>query len=263
MKEMDRRGLVIAALCVWLCCACGAESEEAARVSMPLRVDAAEIEAAVNDLGYSVELTSARVVLGEVELTTSGEVHAGLWRGLERLLVSEAWAHPGHYAGGEVIGELPGTYVFDWVSDGGVTLGEATMLVGDYNGANFTFGQADAALGVEAEDGLLGQTWSLRGVARRGDEAISFSAVLAQDPGRQVVGAPFELDVVEGQRGALWLQLLQADPTSGGTLWDGIDFGALDEDGDGEVALEEGGEAQKRLRRQLQSHAFYRVVAQP
>jgi hypothetical protein len=55
------------------------------------------------------------------------------------LVDPRAWAHPGHYSGGDVTGELVGEFILDWIGGDGMALGTADLLAGDYNGFNFTF----------------------------------------------------------------------------------------------------------------------------
>lgn len=236
---------------------CGDESKEPARVTLPVVVDSDGIGEATTDLGYAIELQMLRMVVVDLELTTAGETHASndpSW--LQRLFVPAAYAHPGHYAGGDVIGELRGRWVVDWVADDGVSLGDATLLAGDYNGANFTFGSASTEDGLTADDDLLGGNAEILGTAARDGGSVVFHAVVQQDEDRQLVGAPFDLDVQETTVATLGLQCRLVDPVEGDTLFDGIDFFALD-DGEGRVELEPDSPDYNRLRRSLQVHDHY------
>ncbi|MCB9753814.1 MAG: hypothetical protein H6713_28050 [Myxococcales bacterium] len=248
-------------------------SQEAPRVTLAVVVDGRGIQEATTDLGWRVQLASCRTVIRDVEFTTAGEFHDG---GTTALLVREglgssalAWlsgaivanarAHPGHAAGGDIIGELPGRFVVDWCADAGQSLGDATLTVGDYNGANFFFGLAGENDGIEPEDPLFGQTTEFVGTAVKDAQTVAFTAVVAQDEGREIVGAPFELDVTTTSANTLGLQLLPTDPFEGDTVFDGVDFAALDEDGDGAVALELDETTLNLLRRALQDHDYYLV----
>jgi len=227
-----------------LAAACG-ESREAQRVKLPVRVDGAGAAGPVTtDLGWSVSLTRLALAVEGLDLTTAGELHAGtgLLPALGRLLVPPVQAHAGHAAGGEVIGELPGPFVIDWVGEDGRLLGEATLLEGDYNGANLTFGRAEE---------LGGHTGQVEGRAERDGETVELALVVDQDAGRQVVGAPFDLDVATGTTVTLKLQVLLEDPVEGDTLFDGIDF-----------AETEAAEQASRLRRALQKHDHYRITTE-
>jgi hypothetical protein len=247
------------------------QSQEAARVSLPVEVGVGELGAVTSDLGFEVELQELRVAARDLEFTVEGEVHEAArtrggrpwWEGLERVLVSQAWAHPGHYAGGAVTGELPGRFVLDWTGQEGGALGEASLLAGDYTGANFTFARGAQGDGLGEGDPLLGHSALLRGEARKDGLRYPFVVVVDQDEDRQVVGLPFELRVGPGTQAALWVRFSPQDPTSSATIFDGIAFDALAQDAGGVIQLApDSGEAYNRLRRTLQTHSFYRVEAQ-
>jgi hypothetical protein len=243
-------------LLVSAACAC-TTSQEAARVELPVEVDGSRLTDTVNDLGYAVHLETARLAIGDVEFTISGEMHgatASLWR----LLVPTAWAHPGHYAGGDVTGVLTGPFVLDWLAGDGVALGDAELIVGDYNGCNINLRRAD-----ELPDGdpLRGHTAFFAGVAGKDGASLAFTAALDVDDGVQVVGATFEDTVAVDSTGPLRLQLVARDQLDGDTLFDGLDFAALDDDGDGTVTIVPGDAAHNIFRRALPSHAFYSIIA--
>jgi hypothetical protein len=132
--------------------ACGG-GDEAVRVELPVVTPGGALPAATSDLGYAVTIDRLRIAVSNLELTVAGEMHqAGLKAAPPR-------PHPGHNAGGEVTGELPGSFILTW--DGNQhPVGVATLLVGDYNGANLGFRAADAA------DGLAGDDPVLRGTLR-------------------------------------------------------------------------------------------------
>jgi len=139
-------------------------------------------------------------------------------------------------------------------------LGDATLLEGEYHGANFHFRAADADDGLPAGDELLGHTAVLAGTATRGTDTWTFRAVLDVEDGTQLVGAPLDLTVTPRTTATLVLRLLATDPsTEVDTLFDGIDFAALDADGDRRVTILPGDEAHNRLRRTLQVHDHWWV----
>lgn len=243
------------------------EATEAARVELPVVVDAAGLETVTTDLGYEVEVDSARIALQDLAFTVAGEVHTSSTRRRVRdLFVSTAVAHPGHYQGGEVTGALPGAYVVDWPVDDGRELGVATLIAGAYDAANFTFGRASADA-LEEGDPLLGHTARFSGVATRGDDAIAFTIVVDSPEGRELVGVPFEATLRPESTGALHLRFETADPLEGDTLFDGIDFAALDADADGELSIgpEEAGaeDAYNVFRRTFQTHDHYGIHYRP
>ena len=185
---------------------------------------------------------------------------AGATAWLPSWLMSRAWAHPGHYAGGNVTGELGGAFILDWSAHDGMSLGVAEMLTGDYNGMNFSFRAADAADSLDAADPLLGHAAHFAGIATRDGVSVTFMALLDFDAGAQVVGAPFELLVEADTKTVLGLQLLPTDPVESKSLFDGLDFAALDEDGDGDINIVPGDEAHNILRRTAQLHVHYDAV---
>jgi hypothetical protein len=260
------------------------DSVESARVELPVVLDASAMIAVTNDLGWTFTVRRARGVVTDLEFTTAGELHdasarvlrpsatrwalapavprAGLVSGLWDVLVPDVVAHPGHYAGGEVIGELPGRWVVDFVGDDGRWLGDAALILGDYNGANFTYGVADAA-DVEASDPLLGHSLQLEGTATRGGVTIAFTVLIDQDEDRQVVGLPLDVVVDRDAPAAIELGLRLVpggDPSLGRSLFDGIDPEALDADGDGQVEIAADDEPALRLRRTTQTHDFFDVA---
>lgn len=239
--------------------ACDFDSELAPRVELEVVVDGNRVQAVTTDLGYDVEPTRCRAVIADVVFTTSGEMHASLGSRLLELVVPTAHAHPGHYAGGEIVGELPGRHVLDWRADGEV-IGVATMLEAHYEGANFSFGRATVEDGVAVDDPIIGHTFDVAGTATKNGETWTFEALVDQDEDREIVGAPLDLEIDASTEESLGLTLYTRDPYEGDTVFDGIDFQALDDDGDGHVVFAPDTEAYNRLRRNLQIHDNYWVT---
>lgn len=253
--------LALIGLCLGLG-ACDAPSE-ATRVELPVFVDASGITPVTTNLGYRVELASVRIVVEDLVFTVAGELTtASLWRSIADALIPTAHAHPGHYQGGEVTGELRGEQAFDWVKDDGRTLGVATLLAATYTAANFTFGRGSAdALG--ADDPLAGHTAVMAGVATKDGAVVTFTIVVDSPAGRVLVGIPFDAKISGGATGAIQLRLDTADPFEGDTLFDDLDFAALDADGDGSIRIEpdvaEVEAAYNSFRRTFQTHDHYSV----
>jgi len=226
---------------------------------MPVEIDASELVASTSDLGWTVKLTTVRLAVTDIQFTILGEMHEGgaaAW--VPSWILSRAWAHPGHDAGGDVTGELPGSFVLDWSRHDGMSMGVAEMLTGDYNGMNFTLRIADANDRLADDDPLLGHTAHFAGTATRGGITITFIALLISNV--QVVGAPFGLLITDATKDTIGIQVLPTDPVGGKSLFDGLDFAALDEDRDGMVAIVPGDEAHNTFRRSLQSHVHYDAV---
>lgn len=251
------------------CLLASCAAEEAPRVELPVRVECGGVigaEASVTtDLGYEVTITDARIALGALVFTVAGEVHtASLMETLEGLLVSRALAHPGHYQGGEVTGELNGDYAIHCAPDQGRELGLATLIVGTYTAANFDLERGSEALGLSTEDALIGHTAWLEGTATRDGETVNFTVTIDSPLDRQLVGAPFEVTITEAAAGWLAFRFEIEDDLEGDTLFDTVDFAALDADGDGELligpdvaAVED---AYNALRRTFQTHDHFRVA---
>jgi hypothetical protein len=267
MISVQARGSWFAACGALLACSllgCG-EAEEAPRVSVALVSDASGMGPTRTDLGYEVELLDAAVAIEDVLFATAGEAHEGsLLRRMSDWLVPVAVAHPGHFQNGDITGELRGRFVVRWNPDAAQTLGRATLLAGKYRSANFTFAEATEADGLTAEDALLGHTASLRGRATRGGSSLEFSVVVDSPAGRDLIGAPFNVDVQRSRPLALAFRLLLADPAEADTMFDGVDFASLPASGGvlviGPTNTEPGlVDAYNRIRRALQSHDHFEV----
>ena len=231
-------------------------SQEAGRVQMEVKLDGSTVTDTTNDLGWTVTLSEARVAVSDVQFTIQGEMHeATAW--LDGWLVRRAWAHPGHYAGGNVTGELLGSFVLDWFGRDDQALGTAELLTGDYNGFNFVFRRGGEDDGLAGDDPLLGHTAHFTGTARKGEDLLTFSVVLDANEGTQMVGAPFELTIEAGTNASIAIQLEATDPVEGKSIFDGVDFGAPDHDGDGDVRIEPGSDVHNIVVRTIQSHVHY------
>jgi hypothetical protein len=255
----DPRFRRLAALLVCSSVACDLDSSQAVRIPVPVVVDGSGMVDFTNDEGYAIRMTTMRVAFDNVEFTTSGEMHASLLNRLGDLVIPTAYAHPGHYGGGQVIGEMNGRFVVDWLQDGGA-LGDATMLEGSYDGANFVFTRARAGDGTAVDDPIIGHTMEIAGEATRDGTTWTFHGFIDQDEGRRVVGLPLALELREGDDVELGLQALMIDPFEGDTALDHLDFAALDADGDGRVELLTGDAGYNTLVKQLQVHDQYEVT---
>jgi hypothetical protein len=245
--------------------ACDLDTSLAPRVELDVVVQPSQDTFQTND-DTTIELTEARIAIDTIEFTTEGEMHAraGILPALHDLVVPTAYAHPGHSAGGEVIGELAGRFVLDCLATE-QTLGLATMLTSEYTGANFTFAVADASDGLDAADPLIGHTFVLAGTATRGDVEVEFVAYVDQDEDREIIGLPLSFSPNEDSTERLGIQFDPVDPVEGDTIFDGIDFVGLDEDEDGfvELSADDHPEAWALLRRALQEHDHYAVEVLP
>lgn len=240
---------------------CDGESLEAEPIDVPIVAEPLEA-VVVNDLGYTVTVTAARQLLVDLEFTVGGEAHAVRSSApfdLLGLFVGRAHAHPGHAAGGAVRGELPGRHLVDWIAGG--EIGFARVLPGAIDGVDFGLGTVDAGDGLTADDPLLGANLYLEAAVERGEDRWSLAVAVPQDADRRVYGAPC---VARAEAGgdALPVALRLVDPYEGDTAFDGLDFAALDADGDGRVDAAPNGPLVNRLRRTLQTHDHYGTTDQ-
>lgn len=250
------------------------EAREAPRVELEVVSDGSGVHPVTTDLGWTVSLSEARVAIADLRFTTAGEVHDRQPKRTGELLLGlmlgRAHAHPGHFQGGEVIGELPGDHILDPFAIE-PSLGVATLIVGDYSAVDFELRRADE---LDGDDPLAGHSMWLAGTATRDTVEIAFTAAIDSPIGRELVGAPFEVTISDGDERVLGLRLLIEDPYEGDSVFDGLDFAALDAaDGaiDGVVALidperapaqaEALGDAYNLLRRTLQTHDHFDVIA--
>lgn len=267
-------GALTSTLLSLLGCA-GSGDTEPVQVSVPVRVAAHDPAPSMNDLGWTVTLTEARVMAADFALRVGDEQHASLLTPLTRLLLPSAHAHPGHGAGGEIVGELLGRFVLDFAAPEPVAVGDATALLGPLSALDFTLVNATVDDLATADDPLAGAAAVLAGTATSDESAVSFVARLVVDEDRPVEAIPLAqaVSLTEGENPSLDLALVLEDPFEPDHFFDGVDFGALALDDDGVAYLgpraagnegngrneekEENEENANRLRRSLQAHDFY------
>lgn len=235
---------------------CG-PSQEAVTVELPVTTSSAPVPAATTDLGYQIELAEIRIAVSTVQFTIEGETHSDV----AARTASLGRPHPGHSAGGEVTGELPGTFVLTWNGEPQPPLGTATLIVGDYHGANFAFRAAGADDALANGDPLLGHTFHVTGTASKDGTSKPFVAVLDVEPDSAVIGAVFEHTIAETSTETLVLEFFPTDPYENDTPFDGVDYFALP-DTAGTIEIRPGSTAHNLIRRAIQTHDHYAVVAQ-
>jgi hypothetical protein len=235
-RTVKARPISPAVLALFGLTACS-EAEEARRVDLPVVTDGRGLQPITTDLGYQVEVSSAWLVAEDLQFTIAGEAHTSLWRRLSEAVIPVAHAHPGHYQGGEVTGELLGRFVLQFTAEETQAVGTATLLVGQYQALDLTLAHASED-DVAEGDPLLGHSARLVGTAARDDVAFAFEIRIESPAARQLAGVPFAAKIAESTQGPLALRLSTLDPIENDTLLDGVDFALLDSDADGRVLVE-------------------------
>jgi hypothetical protein len=266
------------ALCVVLCAlsfsACE-PSQEAPQVTLEVWASEESLEPVFTNLGYEVTITHAELSLRDLRFMVAGEAHLAFGEHLLSLLFSKARAHPGHLQGGEITGALMGEALAVWGTEDALEdtqptqpLGSAQLITGRYSSAEFTFSdQLPSA-----------HTALLEGVASREGREVRFSALINAPEDRALTGVPFEATISTTPNARLLLELSASAFEGEHTLFDGLDFEALDAL-EGERDEEAGGGADGALtlspahptteagyfilRRALMTHDFYRVRYEP
>jgi hypothetical protein len=245
MQKMIWSTIVVAAGC--------SGSREAVTIELEVTTSPLVIAAVTTDLGYRIELDRVRVAVTRVEFTIEGEMHD--------LAARVARPHPGHSSGGEVTGELPCDHILVW--DGAVSpaLGTATLIVGDYRGANFAIRAAGAADALAVDDPLLGHAFHLTGTISKDGTSRDLDAVLDVEPDTAVIGAVFEEVVTPASTAPLAIEFYPGDPFEADTAFDAVDFFALPTTTEGGIEIRPGSAPHNIIRRKIQTHDHYGVVA--
>lgn len=151
---------------LWLVALAACGGTERQRTSFPVTVSGG-VATVTTDSGWSVSLTKATAHLDAVRFF-EGKVLLGRayprppwWRSL---LVTPAFAHPGHYVPGEALGELVGPLSVDLLAATPTPWGEASAVTGAQGSLQLTFG----AGGLE-----------LAGTATKDAQSLPFTAVFA------------------------------------------------------------------------------------
>lgn len=164
------RALFLLSLSVF--CACGAMTERQRR-SFPVEV-AGSAAPLTTDSGWTVTLTRATAHLETLRFYSGQAQHvraAPWWRSL---LVSTAYAHPGHYVQGEALGEVLTAVDVDLLAATPTFWGTADAVTGGYGSAQVGY----AAGGLEVE-----------GVATKNGQTVEFAATFT--PPAPLEGASF------------------------------------------------------------------------
>lgn len=95
---------------------------------------------APNDKGWAVTLSSAEAVVGPIRFFEGKAAFARRGPRFDpwSLVVSTAWAHPGHYVAGEARAELLVSTKVDLLKNGPLLLGTADAVTGEYGSFQLT-----------------------------------------------------------------------------------------------------------------------------
>lgn len=227
------------------------------RITLATRVVAGEgvAEPFVNEYGWSVKLTMARLSIGEIYYFAGPPVVASLrprldWRSVFAL--PSAHAHPGHYTEGDALGQMLVPVAVDLVAES--ALADAEAVTGHYESARFSFEsppQGDLAAEME------GHVVWVEGEATKDGAVLRFRATAGEADILNADGNPFVEGCVLGpvdieESGTITLTVHPA-------VWlDQVDFGAVPEDlGSDRVLLPAGEPTHKAFVRGLQKGTAY------
>jgi hypothetical protein len=158
------------------------------RVELATRIDLSAAAQApfTNGFGYEVTLDRVLVSVGELRYHAGAPVGwrrspAGQWFG-----VREAWAHPGHYAAGDELGEMLDPDTVDLLSAPvGLTDGEG--VTGEYLSAAFSFRAPPVgSLASELGDDVV----LVQGSAKSADLEFAFEAHATEADVLDTYGVP-------------------------------------------------------------------------
>jgi len=228
---------------------CSGSSEEAETVDLPVTTAGGAMETATTDLGYTIELSRVRIAVSQIQFTIEGELHEK---------PGGALPHPGHYAGGEVTGELPGDFVLEWNGAAQDDLGTATLITGDYRGANFLFRAAAAADGLDAADPMIGHAFHLTGTVSKDGITNDLDILIDTELDTAIVGAVFDDVIGSSTDQRLDIRFFPVDPYEAETAFDGVDFATLPLVGN-TVEVRPGTPEHNIIRRTVTTHDHYGV----
>ncbi|MFN0252182.1 MAG: hypothetical protein ACKV2T_35225 [Kofleriaceae bacterium] len=226
------------------------DSGEAARVEIPVTTASSVFAPATTDLGYVVNISEMQAAVSTIQFTIEGERHQDI------VVPPGTIAHPGHSAGGEVTGELPGEHVLVWNGQPHAPLGTGTLIAGAYRGANFTFRAATVADDVPA---LVGHAIHLAGTATKAGTTMPFDILIDVEVDTAIIGAVFEDEITETSMGTLSIAFLPTDPDESDTPLDGVDFFLLPTT-QGAIEIRPGSETHNLVRRVITTHDHYGIT---
>ena len=178
--------LLLSALLV----ACG--GTEHTRRTFPVTV-AAKTSPILTDSGWAITLTEAKASLASVRFYT-GKVLLGRRFNPMDLIISSAWAHPGHYQQGEALGELLVPLEADLLSGSTTSWGTASAVTGEYGSMQLGYGTAGLSVKGTATKDSTSVAFAATFTPAAPLEGIKFEQVMTTAPG--TVAITFDLNVV-------------------------------------------------------------------
>lgn len=170
--------------------ACG--GTERTRTTFPVQVSARS-SGLVTDSGWSVTLTKATAHLASVRFFSGKAQLARATPWWHRALISNAYAHPGHYAAGEALGEVLATLDADLLA-GPTEWGVADGVTGAYGSLQLGFAEGGLEVEGTATKGADTVAFSTRFTPPAPLEGAAFSHEMTTSPGR--VDVQLDLSVV-------------------------------------------------------------------
>ncbi len=172
------RSLLVCSM--WFFMACGTEYS---RRSFPVEISGTR-STLVTDSGWSVTLTKATAQLTTLRFF-EGKVLASRHRNpwWRSMLVSEAWAHPGHYIPGEAMAELLTPIEVDLLATEPTSWGLADGITGGYGSVEVGFGSNGVQLEGTATSGSQTVPFSMRYAPASALEGVRFEHEMATQPG--------------------------------------------------------------------------------
>ncbi len=236
--------------------ACGLDATAGGkRLSLEVRVlSSKESSGFTNAAGWRIQLSKALAATGPIafyERPASLAAYRRKAHELGFLSIRSAWAHPGHGADGDAIGELLSPSSVDLLTGG--SLGIASALSGTVRSASVSF--AAPATGPFANE-LGAFALVLEGTAERGTELRAFRATIPLDELRGALGRPEILGcTVEGasiaSNGVMRLEVKL------GQWFDQVDFTDAPRPNPGAVPTLEPGLARNQLIRGIKAAPSY------
>ena len=158
---------------------------ERTRRTFPLKVET-KTSPLLTDSGWAVSLTEAKASLASARFFTGKVLLSRRWSPMG-LLISEAWAHPGHYQQGEALAELLAPVEVDLLSGAATPWGTASAVTGEYGSLQLGYGAGGLAV---------------KGTATKNGTSVPFTATFT--PAAPLEGLKFE-QVVTSAPGAVTL----------------------------------------------------------